>query len=283
MKICVVSDLHFEINGYPPGSRYLKEGGDVLIVAGDLTCASIYKREDRDAMKRRGDVSKFLQHWASKFRRVYYVLGNHDHYYGIITETLDIMKNVFKDTNVRVLEDEAEEFDGFLFYGATMWTSFNNGDPNEMATVGAFMNDYNLIFRKHPDQLTYTERHHPSRHVNQGLILPINILELHYQSKAKMEKFFEENPDKKIVMITHHCPSYQCQNFDRHGNNLLHGYCNNFEPIIDKHDNIVLWAHGHSHDNTDFIINKTRIYSNQLGYLKYEPKAHLFKPTFIEI
>lgn len=286
MRICVVSDLHFEINGYVGLSKHLKDGGDVLIVAGDMTCARFfndYETDKREAAKRRKDIEKFLENWASKFRQCYYVLGNHDHYGAVIHESAGVLKSVFKDTNVKVLDNEFDEFDGKLFYGATMWTSFKHGDPLEMGTVQSFMNDYNLILRKPLSELTDSERWHPSRHINSGLILANDILEIHKKEYGLMLDFLEKNQDREIVMITHHAPSYSCQNIGRHGSNLIYGYCNDFDDLIFRNKNIKLWAFGHTHDSCEFKIGETLVYSNQCGYRGYESSASLFRPRFIEV
>ena len=44
------------------------------------------------------------------------------------------------------------------------------------------------------------------------------------------------------------------------------GYCSDVEWLMEKHDHIKYWFHGHVHNNFDYMVNKTRVICNPRGY-----------------
>jgi len=284
MKICLISDLHFEINEWALTTKAFKPA-DVLIVAGDLTCARFFNpmRGDDETRKHRKMLNRFKNSIASKFDRVFYVIGNHE-YYGAVWDTVvPWLEAALAGSNIELLQDDFAIHNGVYFYGSTLWTSFNNGDPVEMMRCQDFMNDYNWIFRKHPDELTYVELNHPDSNVRSATITPKFIHTEHEVSKLKINDFLERYPDKPIVMMTHHAPSLRCQNLNRFGSSMMHAYCSDLDHIMEKHSNIKLWVYGHSHESMDGKIYDTRVVSNQMGYWGRDPGAYHFKPLYIDL
>lgn len=284
MKICLISDLHFEINGWALKTRDFKKA-DVLIVAGDLTCARFFnpERNDTEAKEERKLLERFKKSVASKFDRVFYVVGNHEYYGAIWGNVIPWLENALEGSNIELLVDEFKIHNGVYFYGTTLWTSFNNGDPVEMMKCGQFMNDYNLIFRKDPMHLTYEERHHPNYDMRTARITPRFILSEHMVSQTKIDLFLEKHQDKPVVMITHHAPSLSCQNRQRFGDSMMHAYCSDLDHMMEAYPNIKLWVYGHSHESKDDMIYDTRVVSNQMGYWGRDPGAYDFKPLYIDV
>jgi len=284
VKLCLISDLHFEINDYSLKGKVFSPG-DVLIVAGDLTCARFFhpQRTDKDALKHRKWLTKFVDEISSKFKHCLYVLGNHEHYGSVFSETVDTLRTALRDTNVAILDNDTITIDAVRFFGATMWTSFNGGSPHEMLIVEQFMNDYNYIFRKRPDELTYVERNSALRSVRNATITPDSILVAHDNSVKALTFFLQESQkDKKNVVITHHAPSLRAQNVARYGTQMIHAYCTNLEYLMHEYD-IDLWVYGHTHDSMDFTVNRTRVLSNQMGYVGHDPRARDFRPVYVDV
>ena len=103
------------------------------------------------------------------------------------------------------------------------------------------------------------------------LITPEDQIRLHNESKDFIDKTCRENPDKKIVVITHHCPSYKSIP-DQYKTDLLSAaFASNLEEIIAKYDNLILWCHGHVHSNMNYTLHGTRIVANPLGYRTENP------------
>ena len=71
------------------------------------------------------------------------------------------------------------------------------------------------------------------------------------------------DPDKTMV-VTHHAPHRQSVQ-PRHENDILKAaYASDLEHLMGRSK---LWAHGHMHNNSDYIISGTRVICNPRGYM----------------
>lgn len=102
MIIDCISDLH----GYFPEL----DGGDLLIVAGDLTAS--------DEKEQHIEFFSWLK--KQKYRQIIFIAGNHDN--KIQNRVVIYSKN----RNVRYLEDSGMQFEGLKIWG-TPWTSTFEG------------------------------------------------------------------------------------------------------------------------------------------------------------
>lgn len=70
---------------------------------------------------------------------VLYVAGNHEYYDERIGRLHRKLREAATGSNVRILENETFELNGYRFFGATLWTDFNLfGDRlAAMAAAGA--------------------------------------------------------------------------------------------------------------------------------------------------
>jgi len=104
MIIDCISDLH----GYLPNL----EGGDLLIVAGDLTALDTQADHDR------------FNHWADrqKYRKIVFIAGNHD---GLI-EKQGWAWLVDKYKPLKYLEDTSTTFEGLKIWGSPWTPTFLN-------------------------------------------------------------------------------------------------------------------------------------------------------------
>lgn len=119
MIIDCVSDLH----GFYPRL----EGGDLLIVAGDLT------RNDKIASWLK--FYKWLE--SQKHKRIVYIAGNHDNFltYGLSSSE---RKDLFEEGHGRIeyLCDSGTEFEGFKIWGSPWTPAFPGINPKCMAFTG---------------------------------------------------------------------------------------------------------------------------------------------------
>ena len=258
MFISLVSDLHLDISGFQE-----MPGGDVLILAGDICEAKelgkeFHSTKSLDRNPGAFPCYDFFHYECAKYKKVFYVLGNHEHYRGRFDKTKEFIQSMMPD-NVTVLEDEVVEYEGVMFMGSTLWTNLNNGDSLTMYHIKQMMNDYRVIqfhdtvknvYHKLPPEVTFKTHVHTMQYFRE-------MLSIHR--------------DKPFVVITHHAPSFMSTppRF-KHEHTMNGGYASDLSEDILDNENIRVWVHGHMHDPVDYKIGETRVLSNPRGYVPYE-------------
>ena len=251
MKIKLLSDLHLEFGGMDPGE------GDVLILAGDILNVNEMKKVSPQGKY----YATFLNKCSENYKKVFYVLGNHEHYFGDITKTLKDLQSVLdEESNITILNNSYEEYEGVNFIGGTLWTNYNNEDPDAKLQALNAMTDFQVIVE---DEL--------------GQIVPNTVIEQH---KETMEYLDATLPTLKgpTVVVTHHAPHPTSLSGDYVDSELAPAYYSNLEDFILKHGPD-FWCHGHIHHTNDYTIGSTRVLSNPRGYVKYNENPD-FNPDF---
>lgn len=273
LKINLVSDIHLEF-GYQT-----LPGGDVLIIAGDLAEVRSILRHKREWLsltdeqrqeQRYKDLYKcwvFFEQEIPKYQKVFYVLGNHEHYHSHLHKTWTDLITEMPD-NLTVLDDHYEIYNGVLFVGSTLWTDLNRGDPNTAFTLKNFMADFKVITQYNAAKQIYHK------------LAPEYTAEIHLKSKKFIAETLEANPDLPAVVITHHAPSFASVNEKYKDEKLTNGgYASELSELILDHPQIKYWCHGHMHDPVEYEIGTTKVVSNPRGYVGYED-VHLFSPYY---
>lgn len=117
MIIDCVADLH----GYEPELQ----GGDILIIAGDLTAS--------DRPIQYGHFAAWLE--RQKYRKKIFIAGNHDNY--LEKEGLKSIQDIYNDLNGEYLQDSGCEFEGLKIWG-TPWSLWFDGiNPHCKAFTGS--------------------------------------------------------------------------------------------------------------------------------------------------
>jgi Icc-related predicted phosphoesterase len=246
-------------------------GGDVLIIAGDAC-------EARELVKEHHSTKPlpytggnfpcydFFEFECAKYKKVFYVMGNHEHYHGKFWKTKTELERVLPK-NITLLENQCEEYEGVLFVGATLWTDMNKGDPITLHSMQNYMNDYRVITYHYPQYDSY----HKMR--------PMDTVKIHIESKRYIEQKVKEHADKPVVVITHMGPTWMSVN-DKYKGELSNGaYVSDLSNLILDNTNIKAWVHGHVHDPVDYMVGDTRVMCNPRGYLPWE-KDNGFIPGF---
>lgn len=275
MDIQLISDLHLEFQDVT------LPGGDVLVMAGDILVASAWrkaKNEGKDVFIA-DRFTRFLTEELAKYREVIYVAGNHEHYNGRYEETHDLIREHIPD-NCHFLYNDAVKIDDVWFWGATLWTDMNKGDPITLHTVRERMNDYHVI--KFGNSIQVDTGYGGTYYTNK--FSPQFTKSLFHKSVENLKKFAESHPDEKIVVTTHHAPSELSidprYSTEYHMNGAYHSRLGNF--IMD-HPNIKYWFHGHMHNHFDYTLGECRVLTNPRGYAGWEECADIFDPTFRKI
>lgn len=283
VKIVYCSDMHLELNPY---KQIDMPDGDYLFLAGDITSAGVLQPHKTDANSRKAKARfvKFLE-TTKKFKHVYYVMGNHEHYDSIFTETKSTLAKFISQysDNFTILDNDIASLDSdTLVLGCTFWTDFNNHNPIDMHACEFGMNDYRWIDRKDNIDLTYEERHSGKPIRSQNKITAEYIYQEHMMSKNFINKMCELNHDKKIILLTHHPLTYQGLNKQHSGNGLDPAFASNCDDIFHYHENISHAIFGHTHVVKEFAINNTMLYSNACGY-SMEPMWKQFQYKVLEL
>jgi predicted phosphodiesterase len=273
MKICVWSDLHLEFWDKDP--TWKNPGADVLVLAGDICIAdNLYSNPTAglDDLIQNGFYAndarryrKFFDHVSKSFPIVLYVMGNHEHYKGRWDRTESILRNEFsRYSNIHLLEQNKFVIDDVVFLGASIWSSFNNGDPLTLLKVKELMTDYKAI----------TECNGKIYHK----LRPITTFNKHRETVDWLNTMLKEDTRTTVVM-GHHAPSIQSIHERYCGQDDMNSaFASNLEHLM--FDHVKYWIHGHVHDPHNYKIGSTNILCNPFGY-PGEPSQLEFNPELV--
>lgn len=262
MKISYMSDLHLEF-----GDLELP-GGDILVLAGDVAEVKNIEQTYDPAFASLGDditrygrpdrARRFFVEECAKYRQVFYVMGNHEHYHAEFLSTEQRLRAVMPD-NVRLMELDDVTIDGVRFLGCSLWTDLNNDDPSTAAALRGIMNDYRVV-----------KYHNPANNAWYRLT-PDITRGVHRASVNWLKDRLREQPNTPTVVVTHHAPSFQSIHRDYVHEKLMNGgYASNLENLILDNPQIRTWIHGHIHQRQDYLIGRCRVVANPRGYQGYE-------------
>ena len=288
MKMYLASDIHNEI---APLEIHNNDNADLLILAGDIIVASGLQPVDDPsipAIKTKSKAyHKFFQDCCSKFKRVIYVLGNHEHYNGDFASSYKTLKDRLSYLdNLYILDKEHVVIDDILFYGATIWTDMNKEDPLTMHGIVGMMNDYRVIqnSNRQASFKSFDDAGKPTFKTRTARLSPQDTVEDHKKALQGLSDLVKAHPDKKVVVVGHHSPSKLSTHPRYSEETIVNGaYSSDLSQFIFDHPQIKIWCHGHTHDAFDYTIGETRIVCNPRGYLNYEPEASFFQLQLLEI
>jgi predicted phosphodiesterase len=265
-------------------------GGDVLLLAGDIMEAKELGRANynKNWVMKPGDnpglredrFLRFMNEEVTKYNKAFYIAGNHEHWGTKLYKTHTFMReNV--PANTTVLEDEICVHEGVLFLGATFWTDFNKGDGLTMYHAGQAARDSNMGMRD------YKYIKHRAHGIYRKLI-PKDILEIHYKSRAYFNHILSENRQKEnplpVVVMTHHAPTALSIPQWYKNDYLMNGcyYSDQSEMILDN-PQIKAYVHGHTHEPFKYQVGDTWVICNPRGYYGYEARAYDYSPLEFEV
>jgi hypothetical protein len=271
LKIRLISDTHLEFDldqshktrladHDAPRPRYLvwdpgNTPADVLVLAGDIMTFEMLDTYD-------GHFIEWMADRCADYEMVLWIPGNHE-YYGMsflacqraLSEWSEQINAVAKAKGYKGTFYLGDRYtiikDDVKFICATLWTDFRGGNPLVMQYIQQGMNDYQYInFDKAPLRIE-------------------QLLAEHQESRAFIEKEID-NYDGKIVVVSHHQPSYQTILDEFRGDPLNDGYASDLDHLVERVD---LWMAGHMHSTQDIRIGdnplKGRLIRNPRGYFHY--------------
>lgn len=257
MKILILSDLHLEF-GYFFIPEMENEKETVVILAGDI-----------GLVKKDYTYRDFINNTCDRFKNVIWIMGNHEFYGANFTTALTKVWNATLDhENLYIVDKETVTIEDVAFVCATLWTDFDNNNIMTMESAGLWMNDYKKI------------RNGPISEPWRSKLKPLDTLSDHMRAKEYIfpEIVKQKEAGKKVVVVTHHLPSFQSISEEFRTDPLNGAYASElFEDIMETRPNV--WIHGHSHASMDYYIGETRILNNPRGYKGHEMNKN-FDDTF---
>ena len=193
------------------------------------------------------------------FRKVFYVLGNHEAYH----EDINLYINKYREllatnglTNVVLLENETYDFpeERVRFIGTTLWTDCNKDNWFFYQAIKDRMNDFHLI----------TNGMHR--------LTPQKSYEFFNKAAGYIKAVCSNTDDEwKKVLLCHHGVTMQSVPPKFKGDALNHAFVSELsQELVDW--GIDLCVHGHTHHSVDYMVgDKCRVVSNQVGYYKENP------------
>lgn len=266
MKIQVLTDLHLEFG------QFTLHGGEVLLLCGDVTVANLMRpnRTDKDARRFANRWKQFFHTECAKYDRVFYIMGNHEHYHGLFENTPEILREALEGTNVRLLDKEFVDLnDKWRLFGGTLWTNYNNGDWFAMQAAKDKMNDHHIIRKLHEGNEPVIG-HEKTPFVGNFTTHDAKE-EFEKTVKALSDGCYDwQHIDRPTIVMTHHCPTYKSIHQRFAGDILNYAYSSDLSEFIMDHPNIRYWFHGHTHYNFDYEVGNCRVICNPRGYQGYE-------------
>jgi predicted phosphodiesterase len=265
-RIQYISDLHLEMYQKVPFPLLLKPNARYLALAGDIGQPSCQSWRP------------FFDYVNTHWDRTFYVTGNHEYYsnrkdkwkYSAPTP-FDVRHREIKNTlkefkNVTLLDSDNPSFHipshNVTIIGNTLWSKI----PKDMEEkVELSINDYNFIATDKDTPLTTN-----------------TINAFHEEHKRILERELDNWPSAKIIMLTHHMPSYKLINLLYKNDPMNCAFASDCEGLM--RPNVNAWIYGHTHNVSKVMLGTTITAVNARGYpneycVGFSPEAYIEFPS----
>jgi Icc-related predicted phosphoesterase len=236
MKIQIISDIHLEHRDDKHILSYIIPSADILVIAGDL--CNIRK------------VSIDIIHDSLKilslcYERIYYVPGNHEYFNRLLMPDikLELQKICSSFDNVIFLDNNIDEYNGYVFIGSILWSL-----PLE--------DEYTEILNRCNNKKQMT--------IRKGVKISIESMIHDFKSNLSWIEHEISKCDKKVVLITHYLPSYSAISEKYKESSYNSMFATDLEYLFESP--LVLWIAGHTHFKKHVNINGIPLIVNPLGY-----------------
>ena len=238
MKIQYASDLHLEFSQNRDFLRKnpIQPQGDVLLLAGDIVPFAV--------MDRPKDFFKYI---SDHFETTYWVPGNHEYYHSDLAERCGTLNENIKE-NVHLVNNLVVKHGEIRFIFSTLWTKISQVNRWK---IEESLSDFQVIKFNHGH--FYSDQY--------------NLL--HDESLSFLKEGLHHRYTTKTIVVTHHIPTFFNYPEKYRGDVLNEAFAVELYDLIEA-SGPEYWIFGHHHSNVpNFEIGKTRLMTNQLGYVMY--------------
>lgn len=163
--------------------------------------------------------------------------------------------------NVGYYHNKVVRIDNVDFILSTLWSRI---PPVDELAIQNGMNDY--------AQILYNKRRLMSQNINDEFDRNLTFI----------KQVVRESDADKIVVVTHHLPTFAAIE-DRHKGKVLNAaYATELGNYI-ADSRITAWIYRHSYHRTDLMIGNTHLVSNPLGYVFCGENTHFNDSAVIEV
>jgi len=253
MIIQYCSDLHLEFaqNSLFLENNPLQKVGDILVLAGDITC-----------WHEKYFSHPFFDFVSNSFEEVYYVPGNHEFY---LDKDLKIMDNPVYESirkNVHLVSNHVISFENIDLFFTTLWS---NIPDSKSLKVEHGIGDFRQI-KYHGKQLTHRD-----------------FNKLHSDCLLFLKESIAISKAEKKVVVTHHIPTQLC-NPKHYKNSAINSAFVSEQRILIEDWDVDFWIYGHHHANMPVTtINGTKLVTNQLGYVDWDEHKSYKNAAWFEV
>jgi predicted phosphohydrolase len=228
MKIQVVSDIHIEKNPHSI-KEIIKPSAKILCIAGDVGRIENFEK-----------YLNVMKEICEMFETVFLIPGNHEYYTTDNNLSIPAVNNILKSLeiyckNLMVLINEYKVIGDFVIFGSTFWSYC---EPSNYTGLPIYLKKQKLTCRQY------------------------NALHIDSLKSIEMALEYAESTNKKLIVITHHSPSFKgtlAPKYINHRSNSL--YCSNSEHIVNNKV-IKIWIYGH----TGYNGNIGKLVTNQIEH-----------------
>lgn len=252
MVIQYASDLHLEFsqNRNFLQANPLQPQGDVLVLAGDIVPFAV--------MDRHNDFFNFI---SDHFQTTYWLPGNHEYYHSDLGDKCGTLNEKVRD-NVYLVNNLSVVHGDIQFIFSTLWTQISQINRWQ---IESRVSDFQVI--------RYNGSWFTSEQFNA----------LHQESLSFLKQELHHNNTGKTVVVTHHVPSFLNYPEKYRGDVLNEAFAVELFDLIES-KGPDYWIFGHHHTNVpDFEIGKTKLMTNQLGYVMYGEHENFNNLAIIEV
>lgn len=261
-----VSDIHLETyknSAAVSFSKILKPVAPYLALCGDIGYPGTPLYEP------------FLRYCSENFKHVFYIAGNHE-FYNDLTRLKSFLKNSIDEPttsaldfsldtyeariqkireicnrfpNIHFLEKETYEIPDtdIVVIGCTLWTKLKITNPYVLRSFNDF---YRIVSD------------------NNNLLTPKTYDDWNQEHLNFLGEAIYKNDGKRIVVLTHHCPTYDIitENYRSNDYHQMNSFFANSDLGTLFDNNIKAWICGHTHGCNKIEVNGTIVATNTFGY-----------------